>query len=214
MSPTEHTRGHPHGQAHAHGHSHAPTAADDLLAASTSPSMEVFRALPCAALVARMKRGVECFDRRVLALPDAQLDMAFLPDAPGNLGRWPCRVLLGHVADADLAFVHRLRRVVGEDQPVFSMWDENAFIDAGLYGTDSPDNPGSKQPVAAFVATIHTLRQWTCEWLDTLPETAWSRRGLHPERGEQTLRRIAEYMTWHLEHHAWFLNRKVARLAG
>jgi hypothetical protein len=29
-----------------------------------------------------------------------------------------------------------------------------------------------------------------------------------------TVRSIAEYATWHLENHAWFLNRKVGRLLG
>ena len=76
--------------------------ADELLALATPPDMETFRALAIPALIARFRRGVECFDRRVLVLADDKLDTAFLPDAPGNLGRWPCRVLLGHLADADV----------------------------------------------------------------------------------------------------------------
>ena len=50
---------------------------------------------------------------------------SFSPDAEGawvtastqgfvTVGRWPIRVLLGHLADAELVFVHRMRRAVGE----------------------------------------------------------------------------------------------------
>jgi hypothetical protein len=153
-------------------------------------------------LVRRFARGVENFDRRVLSLNDSQLDTAFLPAA--GVGRWPCRVLLGHVADADLAYVHRLRRAAAEESPVFAPWDENAFIDAGLY----------RQPVAGYLAVIHALRQWTAEWLTGLDGPAWSRRALHPEAGPQTVRSIAEQATRHLEHHARFLNLKVEKFLG
>ena len=35
-----------------------------------------------------------------------------------------------------------------------------------------------------------------------------------PVRGEQTTRVVLTYDTWHLEHHAWYLNAKVERLLG
>lgn len=179
----------------------SPTAAD--------PRREDLALLDTASLVSRMRIGIEHFDPRVTKLTDAQLDTAFLKDA--GVGVWPCRVLIGHLADAELSFVHRMRRIVAEDGPVFSMWDENAFIDRGLYGDQTG---GAKHPIGAFLAAIHTLRHWTSEWLATLPADAWSRTAMHPERGRQSLRTVVEYDVWHLEHHAWFLNRKVARLLG
>lgn len=172
------------------------------------PVLAEVQALSIPDLVNRYAVGVENFDRRMFDLRDEQVDMAFLSSA--GCGRWPVRVLVGHLADAELAFVHRLRRIVAEDHPVFSAWDENAFIDRGLYGTDrSP--PEQRQPLGAFVAAVHTLRRWTAEWLRTLEPEDWPRTGLHPERGEQTLRRVLEYATWHVEHHAWYLHAKLDR---
>jgi hypothetical protein len=173
------------------------------------PTLAELTGLTTDLLVKRYRIGVENFAREVFELNDAMLDTAFRQEA--GVGRWPCRVLLGHVADAELAFVHRMRRTVAEEGPVFGVWDENAFIDSGLYGT--PEN-GAKFPIGGFVATLHTLRAWTGQWLTELPATAFDRVALHPERGEQTLRLILQYATWHLEHHAWFLNKKVARLLG
>lgn len=183
----------------------------------TPPTLDSFLALSPAELLARFVISVERFDRRVLTLSDEQLDMAFLEGAKTqdgvSVGRWPVRVLLGHLADAELAFVQRMRRVVAEDQPVLQAWDENAFIDAGIYGTDQ--TPAEKrQPIAAFVGTVFTLRKWTGEWLRTLEPAAFGRVGLHTTRGEQTLQMILAYDTWHLEHHAVYLNAKVTRFLG
>lgn len=160
---------------------------------------------PTEELISRYRAGLEGFDRRVFELSDEQADTAFLPDA--GVGQWPVRVLVGHLADAELAFTHRMRRAVAEDNPVVSPWDENAFIDAGLYD-------GGRHPLAAFVAVIHTMRRWTAQWLMTLTPEQLERKVMHPERGVLTVRKMLAMTTWHLEHHAEFLNAKVCRMLG
>jgi hypothetical protein len=184
---------------------HVENSTGNRVEAPQGPKVEEFFGLEDLALIARYRRGLDLFDRRLFELSDAQFDHALLPEA--NVGRWPIRVLVGHLADAELAFVHRMRRAVAEQNPVFAPWDENAFIDGGLYA-------GGQHPVAGFVATIHTLRRWTAEWLTTLLPEELARRGMHPERGPQTVRQILAYDTWHFEHHAAFLNAKVCRLLG
>ncbi len=177
-----------------------------------------FLAMSALDLLARYSLSIEQFDRRVVQLKDDQLDMAFLPDA--GVGSWPVRVLLGHLADAELAFVFRMRLVVAEDHPVFTPWDENAFIDNDLYGI-TPGAPagvggvvGSRLSIGGPIAAIHTLRKWHAEWLRSLRPEQWERTGLHPQRGEQSVRTILAYDTWHLENHAWFLNAKVEKFLG
>jgi hypothetical protein len=174
-------------------------------AVETAGLREDIAAMPDGELISRYRRGLEHVDSRVFELSDVQLDTAFLPDA--GVGQWPARVLIGHLADADLSFVHRMRRAVAEENPVFEPWDENAFIDSGLYN-------GGQYPIGGFIATIHTLRRWTSEWLATLSPEQLRRRAMHPERGPQTVRGILEYSTWHLEHHARFLNAKVCKMLG
>lgn len=171
------------------------------------PEMSLVMGLPRSEVLDRYAFGVENFDRRLFELKDAELDTAFFPEA--GVGRWPARTLLGHLADAELQQVHRLRRTAAEDHPVFSLWDENAFIESGMYGTNET---GPHHPAGAFVAVLHTLRKWTAQWLRHLPEEGWDRKGLHPERGEQSMETILAFTTWHFEHHAWFLNRKIELL--
>ena len=52
----------------------------------------------------------------------------------------------------------------GEDTVVreIAVWDENAFIDSGIYGTDRTPTP-SRQPIGGPVAAVHTLRKWTTD---------------------------------------------------
>ncbi|MBL9032793.1 MAG: DinB family protein [Phycisphaerae bacterium] len=173
--------------------------------------MESFLQLPTNDLVSRYRRGLERFDRRIFDLSDAEADQAFLPDA--GVGRWSVRILIGHLADAELAFTHRMRRAVAEQNPVLALWDEDAFIDAGLYGSPAAGG-GGQYPLGGFVAVIHTLRRWTAEWLQTLMPDQWERQAMHPERGPESVRSIAARTTWHLEHHARYLNAKVCRILG
>ncbi len=182
------------------------------------PTLEDMAALSIPDLVRRFNIGVENFDPRVARLTEVQVDTAFLESA--GVGKWPVRVLLGHLADAEVVFVGRMRRVVGEDGPLFEVWDENAYVDRGMYaGSDRGDGTAAAvvtrpQPVGAFIAAVHTLRRWTGEWLGSLREDCWKRTAMHPQRGQQTLRTVLEYDVRHLEHHAWYLNRKVDKMLG
>lgn len=183
-------------------------------------SAEELQQLPSLQLISRYRRGIENFDRRVFDLAERQIDQAFLPDA--GVGQWPVRVLIGHCADADLASVHRMRRAVAEDNPILSNWDENAFVDANLYGNrhegyaDSPEGDHARvmNALGGHMAAIHTLRQWVGQWLMSLSEDQLDRAALHPERGAQTVRNMVALYTWHLEHHARFLTMKLDRMLG
>lgn len=172
--------------------------------------VEAFHSMTLPELVRRFRRGVENFDRRMFDLSEEQLDQAFLPDA--GVGRWPVRVVLGHLADADLVAVHRMRKIVAEDNPILTEWDEHAFIDQNLYGVGQGMAGGGV--VGAFVAAIHVLRQWTGMWLASLSDSQLARTGMHPTHGPQSVRDIAVYYTWHLESHAAFINAKVERFLG
>jgi hypothetical protein len=168
-------------------------------------SVDIFAALPRPELLERYRNGSSRIERRLLDLDDDQLDTFFRPEA--EVGRWSCRVLIGHLADAELVIASRFRRTVGEEGPVLPNWDEDAFVDAGLYQAPGVTPAGS-------VAVIHTVRLWAAEWLASLPEDAWSRRALHPERGETTLESQLAHATWHLEHHVAFLALKLEKLLG
>lgn len=175
-------------------------------------TVEDFRAMSAEQLIERFEIGVDRFDHRVFEVASEDLDRAWPIDA--GVGKWPIRVLLGHLADAELSLCHRMRRVVAEPGCEINAWDDQAFIDAGHYGVIAMTEGGtpSTPAIGADVAVIHTLRKWMGPWLKTMPHQAWSRLGVHPERGPMSLRHLLAYDVWHLEHHAWYCNLKVAKL--
>lgn len=186
----------------------------------TAMTLDQLKAMEIVPLIMRYRRGIENFDRRVFQLSERQIDQAFLPDA--NVGRWPVRVLVGHVADAEVAAVHRMRRAVAEEKPVLALWDEDAFVDANLYGNvhegyaDTPESDESRvmHALGGFMAVIHTLRQWNGQWLLSLSPQQLDRVAMHPQRGAERVRDMIAMNTWHLEHHAAFLTRKLDRMLG
>ncbi len=181
-------------------------------------TVEQLMTLPTMTLIARFRRGIEVVDRRVFDLTERQIDQAFLPEA--GVGRWPVRVLIGHCADAELAYAHRIRRAIAEEKPMIAAWDENAFVDSNIYGNRHDgysDNPEADEArvmhgLGGFLAVIHTLRQWMGQWLMSLDESAFDRTLMHPERGEESVRRMIALSTWHLEHHCGFLTKKLDKM--
>ena len=175
--------------------------------------------LPVDELVARFRRGVENFPPRVFHMAEELLDCGFAPEvaAEHKTGLWPIRTLLGHVADAEVVYTHRFRRAVAEDSPVNPNWDEQAFLDSGIYtGPIEGQRQTMTSPpsIAGFVATIHTLRQWTGEWLQNLNADQWERKLMHPWFGAMNLKGLVALQVWHLEHHARYLSAKVEQLLG
>lgn len=175
----------------------------------TPPCPEVFEGLDEHALVERYRLVIQRLDPRVLDLSDTELDRAWDPSS--GVGAWACRSLLTHLMDTELLFTMRIRRVIAEDCPVFELWDEDAFERSRL----SRPGPGSLlMPAGALLAASHTLRQTLATVLVQLTPEDWSRRAMHPVRGEMTLRALVAYACWHFEHHAAFLNGKVTALRG
>lgn len=174
-----------------------------------TPHLSDFTDLPRRTLLEQYAAWAQHVPKRLLDLDDEQLDTAFR--AESGLGRWPVRVLIGHLADCEIVYTFRMRRTASELNPVLANFDPDTFADAGLYGDA---NGGADKPVAGFVALIHTLRAWTTEWLSTLDDETWSRRALHPNDGDVDLHHIVAKAVWHVAHHGVYLDRKLNRLLG
>ncbi len=174
------------------------------------PSMREIRDLDASTLCARMHQGLSLFDPRVVELDNDLVSQAWLENA--GVGTWPIRVLIGHLADCETVMTHRCRRIIAEDNPTLNLWDEHAFIDGGIYGCT--EGSTLLPPMGGDLAMIHTTRSWLVVLLMQLNEDQWNRQGMHPTNGPMTVREIANYNCWHLEHHAWYLNAKIEKIAG
>ncbi len=165
------------------------------------PELSFFQSMSHRELVRRYEHGVGMLPASASRLDHALLDRKFPPGS--EAGEWSVRMVIGHIADAEIAFTHRMRRIAAEERPQFAVWDENQFIAREMYHGDL---------IIEVLEAIKGVRIWTASWLSTLLEKDFGRIGIHPERGEQTLQDVLVYNVWHLEHHAWYLHRKLEAL--
>ena len=116
---------------------------------------------------------------------------------------WSPNAYCAHLADASELIEGRARRIVSEDRPLLRGYDQDEAAVRGRYDEVSMDTslPRIEAAVARFVSLV-----------ESLPEAAWQRVGMHEEAGELRLRELAHDMPHELTHHAGDLRRIGAEL--
>lgn len=115
---------------------------------------------------------------------------------------WSVHEVIGHMADHEFVFGARVRFVAAQDKPPLPAYDENLFL-ARLGVDRSRLEDLFDAWVAARAANVHLL--------DRLPEDAWSRTGIHQERGELSLTQIVLTNAGHDRIHEEQIERVIAR---
>ncbi len=108
----------------------------------------------------------------VKGLNDAQLD------TPYREGGWTVRQVVHHLADSHMNSFVRMKLILTEDKPALKPYNQDAWaIQADVRSI----------PVATSLAILRGLHARWVALLRALPESAWDRKGFHPERGDVTL---------------------------
>ncbi len=115
---------------------------------------------------------------------------------------WSVHEVIGHMADHEFVFGARVRFVASHDKPALAAYDESLFM-ARLGIDRSRLEDLFDAWVAARAANMHLL--------DRLPEDAWSRTGIHQERGELSLTQIVVTNAGHDRIHEEQIERVIAR---
>ena len=139
-----------------------------------------------AALLDRYASG---FDAVVVALEGAsEADL----DRHGQT-RWSARQVVHHLADSETMAATRVRRLVGDDDPVtIQGYDEPVWAERLHYD----------RPIAASLALVGAVRAASHELVSRLTPEEWSRTGLHSESGEYSVDRWLEIYAGHCHEHA------------
>lgn len=115
---------------------------------------------------------------------------------------WSVHEVIGHLADNEFVFGSRIRFVAAEERPLLPAYDEKRFL--AQLGVDRASLEDLFDVwVAARAANVHLL--------DRLPETAWSRIGVHAERGELSLMQLVVGGAGHDRVHEEQIERTIAR---
>ena len=138
------------------------------------------------ALIAKLRDCTRVVRSAVADLDDEQLDTTYRD------GGWTVRQVVHHIADSHANAYLRFKWVIAEDFPTIKTYDQDVW--AGM--------PDSKLPLDCSLVLLDGLHERWSSFLSQLPESAWSRRVMHPESGNLSLDDLLEIYGGHGAHHA------------
>ncbi|CAN5242176.1 DinB family protein [soil metagenome] len=114
-------------------------------------------------------------------------------------GKWSILEVIGHLADSDQIWAHRIKRVIAEELPLLIGYDETKF--AASLGYHQLD-------LNEVLDLSERTRRQLAQIIRNLKPEALLREGIHSERGKVNLREMLEIEIEHFEHHLRFLLEK------
>ncbi len=154
-------------------------------------------------IIDEYERGGELLAAAVRGLSPQDLTWRPPADSPAEVGKWSIHEVVIHLMDSDAIAVHRMKRVIAEENPLLIGYDENKFIASLFYDEQSAD----------AATTIFDLgRRELAKVLRRLPDPAYDRTGVHNERGKLTLAQLVNDYVRHLDNHLTFIRAKRTKL--
>jgi len=143
-----------------------------------------------ADLLERFRRGAEIVATSTTGAAGAALD--YRPTGENGKLRWSVRMIVCHLADAEVAAAMRMRQIIAEDNPILQAWDQDLWAERLGY---------HKRKISDALETFRRIRADNYELLKDLPEETFSRAGMHSERGKLTLVELVKLIAQHPEGH-------------
>ena len=152
---------------------------------------------PLADLVERYARGAAELRAAVAGMTPAELHARPVP------GRMSTHQVVCHLADAEMLYADRIKRVLAEDRPTLPGLDPDLHV---------PRLAIPERQIENELALVDAVRRQLLAILRTLGPADFAREGIHTEAGplsvEALLRRVVE----HVPHHAKFIAEKRAAM--
>jgi hypothetical protein len=107
-------------------------------------------------------------------------------------GGWSPRQVVHHLADSEATAYVRLRRLIGEDNPMIVGYDEEEFARRLHYD----------RPIEPSLRVLEAVRSASLDLLTSLSPEEWERAGTHSESGPYSVTRWLEIYAGHSHDHA------------
>ena len=131
-------------------------------------------------------------DRLIKNVPRAKLRKRPAPD------KWSVSEILAHLADAEIVAGFRMRLVLGSPGAPITAFNQDSWATSGHY--DKRDPRKSLEQFRAF-------RHANLALLKSLTADQWKHYGVHSERGEESIERIAAMFAGHDINHLQQIER-------
>jgi uncharacterized damage-inducible protein DinB len=107
---------------------------------------------------------------------------------PESQGKWSVAHVLQHMADSEVVWGWRLRRVLAEDRPALTGYDQDAWARRLHYEDADPD---------AALAAFGALRRIHLDLLRAATPDELARCGIHVERGQESVAHMIRLYAGH-----------------
>ncbi|HVF40868.1 MAG TPA: putative metal-dependent hydrolase [Gemmatimonadaceae bacterium] len=139
-----------------------------------------------SAKIAQLRAFPPALRSAVNDLSDEQLD------TPYRDGGWTPRQVVHHVVDSHVNGYLRFKWTLVEERPTIKTYDQD-------YWATMPDY---NLPVESSLIVLDGLHHRWASLLTSLPDDAWRRTAMHPDRGEVTLDDLLDIYSEHGRNHA------------
>jgi hypothetical protein len=113
-------------------------------------------------------------------------------DTPIAEGKWTIRQITHHIADGNINAYTRMKLIATEEKPILKPYNQDQW--AVLADCKS----SSIEPTLTLLKGLH--ERWVI-FLQSLPETSWTREGIHLENGKASLFDVLKTYSNHGESH-------------
>ena len=137
--------------------------------------------------------GPQLLRKAVEGMTKEQLLARPVPD------KWSTLEVICHLANFEIVFADRIKRVIAEDEPTMFGGDPDEFAARLAYHERDADEE---------LLLIEQVRKQVARILRTLKPEDFQRRGMTPEAGPITLEVLVERITGHIPHHVRFIEEK------
>src|SRR5579863_160717 len=134
-------------------------------------------------------------EKLIKGAPAAKLRKRPVPD------KWSVVEILAHLADTEIAGAWRMRAILGAPGTPVQAFDQDAWAAACHY---------EKRDPRKSLEQFRTLREANIALLKSLTPEQWKHYGIHAERGEETIERIARMFAGHDINHTRQIERILA----
>jgi hypothetical protein len=115
-------------------------------------------------------------------------------------GKWSPQEVLGHLSDAEWTMGFRTRTVLADDQPKIMAYDQERWVAAQGH---------NERDLGELLNTFVALRTANLQLWKKLTPAQLERRGLHSERGEESLGQMIKMLAGHDRSHIDQIRRYV-----
>lgn len=114
-------------------------------------------------------------------------------------GTWSTHEVVCHLADSEMLFAERIKRILAEDRPPLLFADPQLFMPALAHAT---------RDVPTEIDLITLVRRQITVILRAAPAESFAREGVNSQSGACTLEQVVAKAISHLEHHVRFIDDK------